>query len=329
MANIALTWNPANNANSISQRASAIAKVNGLTPNITSNFSPVNDMAKTITSAIYNTSNPNLVYRFMVETICTTGGPISNTNGIQEQIFFACLPNNSILAEVNGNTIKVKVIKGQYLSVDGVSYPNGTSSIEGAEFTLYNSNNTVLISGPHLGVETGTGATLGYEYIFGGLAISTQYTIRYVLSSTINSNPVRSDASQYLAAPCINLVTTTGTAGNCVEYSIYNPGTQPVAYSYTNCDNIQEGGSINGGETIVRCMIAHSLLYQASDLNVTENGPCAMCFQYVNNTGSAITTTWTACDGTAVNGTIANGTSVCARTNNPPAGCIQQAACVA
>ena len=239
MPDINLSWTPApTNANSIGQRAKAIARVNGSVPNMTAVFIPANNMGVAVSSAIFRTSNFNIAYRFMVENICSSGGPMANTNGIREGIVFTCIPPTVKAGDTTSTTYTARILKGAYTQIDGVNYPNSYSDIEAVEFSLYDATNSTLIQGPILvNTITGTGTSESFEHTFTGLTGSTSYTPRFALLSTIDGVVVRSDAVGYLGTKCVHpAITTTNTNTSiCSIYDINNQGVTSADYTYTPC----------------------------------------------------------------------------------------------
>ena len=313
MANIFLSWVPANNANATGQIAKAIAKINGSTPNITTQFSPSNTMIKTVSSTVFSTINTNMVYRFTIETICSVGGPTPNTNGVQEEIVFECVNPTALTGDITNNTYKARVIKGIYSIVDGVSYAIPVSSIQGVEYTLYNAANTVLISGPALGVLTGTGSNEAYTHTFTGLVASTGYTLRLVLLSIVNGVLVRSDSPSYLNGPCVSVINTTATAPSCIAYTLSNPaptqgGGAAISYNFIDCDGVIQNSVsqvVDIDQSVSFCARENTVVSSGGDL--TNAGFCSgACVNYrlVPANGSSQAYSYKNCSGVTIFGTV-------------------------
>ncbi len=89
--NIALLASP----NVLAVRAWQRQKIIGGTY-YTTGFLPANDLAPSLFSTEFIAAVVNKVYEFKVESICSSGGPSENTNGIQEGMVFGCLTLTSI-----------------------------------------------------------------------------------------------------------------------------------------------------------------------------------------------------------------------------------------
>lgn len=243
MAIMNLNWTPApaSNPNYTNQRAKAIAKPNGLNPDRLLGFIPQNLMGKTISSATYTTDYVNIIYRFMVETVCSNT-TLPNTNGVQEQIVFRCLQTMPKSVEIIDNfTYTMQLLRNGYSQLDGGQiFSSPVLSIDSVEVSLTDINGTV-VKGPFTATQTTTtGNTEIYEHVFTGLTPGTSYIPRSVLIATILINgvptQVRSDSPQYLGAVCLhNTVTTTGTTSTCSIYDIDNQGVTSADYTYTPC----------------------------------------------------------------------------------------------
>lgn len=328
MATINLQWIPANNANATGQRMSAIAKVNGTLPNMTSGFSPANIMGKAVGSASFTTPNVNLVYRFMVETICTTGGPTPNNNGIKEGIQFACIPHDAKAMDSTNVTYNARVFKNLYTFVDDVSYPTGISSISGVEFSLYLPDNITRIQGPFPGTISGTGINEVYQYIFQGLTPNTPYKLHYVLLASVDGQTVRSDAPGYLTVSCQRSVTTTGNSDDCRRYQLTNTGGGFPRYTFYDCAGVfADGGGtgiLNPGQVITICAVFNSINVDPG-ISVSVLGNCIFCYRFENQTTEVITDSYVDCGGTTRLIELGVGGSVCGRTG--PAGTTQTIPC--
>lgn len=308
MPDINLSWTPAPaNANSIGQRAKAIARVNGAVPNMTAVFIPANNMGVAVSSAIFRTSNSNIAYRFMVENICSSGGPMANTNGIREGIVFACIPPTVKAGDTTGTTYTARILKGAYTQIDGINYPNSYSDIEAVEFSLYDATNSTLIQGPILvNTITGTGTSESFEHTFTGLTESTSYTPRFALLSTIDGIVVRSDGAGYLGTKCVHPAITTGAASAAGGWSVTNSRTTPEIQTFDfainnvqvtngNTSSVAPNNSITGTSTLIPTTNANvSFTVSNTMINVVElNGITPLTTSGPAGTGTPITYGWT------------------------------------
>ena len=241
MAILTLNWNPAPSGNPsfTNQRATAIAKPNGLLPNKITGFNPQNLMGTAVNTATYTTDYVNVIYRFIVESICSNS-ILPNTNGVQEQIFFRCLQTLPKSQEIIDNTnYTMQLLRNGYNQIDGGQiFTNPVLSIDSVEVSLADVNGNV-VKGPFPAVQTTTtGNTEIYQYIFTGLTPGVTYTPRSVLIATILINgiatPVRSDSAQYLGATCVHPTVTT-TGGTFICNNFLNDSGSTITSEYTDC----------------------------------------------------------------------------------------------
>lgn len=316
MPTINLSWTPGS-ATTAGQRVSAIAKVNGATPNMLTGFAPANDMPSAQSSAVFTTNNFNIIYRFKVENLCDNGSVIPNTNGIKEQIVFNCIPIDVKAGDATDVSYTARILKGAYTFIDGTAYPNSISNIEGVEFSLHNSTNGALIQGPVAGTLVGSGSSEAFEHTFNSLSPGTSYTLKSVLLSTIDSIQVRSDSAAYLNSTCNTTVTTTGT-GACSNYTVTNNSGATISFSYTTCQgagatfsNLAPAASTNV------CAIDNSLVLPP-DVSAVEVGGCFngnACMYYTLNptggNGASVSVEYMDCDGNPVSFTFNTPYSFC------------------
>lgn len=182
------------NANAIAQRASHRRKDVGGTW-FTIGYAPTNDMDKSVSLATSPDLLPNVIYEFRVQAICTTGGPTSNANGIQEQIIFECI-NPTINHTDVASTIS--------LDVTGLNLTK-------ARFTLRKTSDNTIVSGPitvAVSVNTITTTTTG-------LTASTNYYWQVELLTTIMGVEVISSSISYLDSVCTPYSFTTSVPATC------------------------------------------------------------------------------------------------------------------
>ena len=184
MAQFTLQWNNSAalaNSNAISQRVSYRQKSVGGSF-ITTGFSPSNDLAVSVTTANTPTLSDNVVYEFIVQTICTTGGPTNNDNGIVEAIQFGCI-NPSISKTDTASTINLDV--------------TGTN-ITKARFTLRKTSDNSVVSGPTVVLVSGNAASTTAT----GLTASTSYYWQIELYAIVGGVEVISSSGSYIGSPC-------------------------------------------------------------------------------------------------------------------------------
>lgn len=192
MATFTLHWDNTAvlaNSNVTAQRASYRRRSVGGTF-ATTGFTPANDMAKSVVSAVTGTLLDNVVYQFKVEAICTSGGPSINSNGLVENIKFDC-----IIAEVAPQSNSV-LVKYTSLPVDIIS----------VDFTIWDNAGTSIIQGP-FNVPVVAGAT---QRMFTGLASATNYQSGIKLRAVLNNATI----TQVISPEC-KTAFTTADAGDC------------------------------------------------------------------------------------------------------------------
>lgn len=135
----------------------------------TTGFIPANDLAPSIVSTEFVAAVPNKVYEFKVESICESGGPTENDNGLQEGIVFECLDLDEI------------PVFDADVAFSGSIDLTGTD-IEGVIFTLKLQADDSIIEGPDDIPEAGGSSQIDYT----GLEPDTAYYIEAVLYATVN-----------------------------------------------------------------------------------------------------------------------------------------------
>lgn len=205
MATHVLSWTPANAGNNINQRALRIAKINGSVPDITTGFTPINDLGSTINTTSYNSAQTNTIYRYKVQSLCVTA-PLDNTNGIVEMITFACTSVN--ILDKKGDSLTLFVNAGTPNPIDGGTVIPGYSDISNITASLYDSTNTTLISGPFTVPVTGTPP--GALFTFTGLTPGVAYKLRYTLKAIVNGTEILStDNTQIGSVGCVTDLVTS------------------------------------------------------------------------------------------------------------------------
>lgn len=194
MAQFTLQWDNTDilaNPNNINQRASyRQASVGGAW--ITAGFTPANDLATSVTSVLSPVLTNNVVYQFIVQSVCTQNGPISNDNGIIEQIGFSCIePGIEYTDETS--TILVNL---------------ASTDISKVRFVLRKSSDNSIAYGPITVNRVGNSA----QAIATGLTADTSYYWQTTFYATVNGVEVNSSAAEYLNSVCGPYVFTTEEA---------------------------------------------------------------------------------------------------------------------
>jgi len=162
---------------------------------ISTGFTPSNDLP---TSAITSDSpvlDDNKVVQFIVDTVCSIGGPIPNDNGVVEVIGFACI---------------APVITEDYLSSQATINVTGLD-ITKARFTLRRASDNVIMGVPVVAVVAFNACTASIS----GLAANTNYYWQVELYAIVNSVEVISSDPAYLGSVCSPYPFTTVVAPTC------------------------------------------------------------------------------------------------------------------
>lgn len=180
--------------NTLAQRASYRRKdVGGAW--ITAGFTPANDMLKTAITALSPDLLVNVLYEFRVQAICTTNGPTTNSNGIREQIIFACIApatsQSDVAATASISTVGLNITK--------------------VRFTLRKTSDNSIVGGPTTITVAGDLA----QTTVTGLTASTSYYWQIELLATVNGVEVVSSAIDYLNAVCGPYSVTTAAPAAC------------------------------------------------------------------------------------------------------------------
>lgn len=253
MAILHLKWNdslPAT-ANTAAYRASKrIKAVGGVW--ITSGFSPANDLAPNI-FATDATVNANRVYEFKVETICFTGGPTINNNGIQENIKFECI-NPDITADEANVSVHIDLA--------------GTD-ITKARLALRRQDNNIIVSGPTI-VNNVADAI---DHTFTGLIGNTAYYVTVELYATVDGGDVISSNVNYLGSVCGGNVSgyqiSTDTA--CALIDLQRT-VDPTTIEWTNCDGVPLSQTLPSGLVTI-CSDGQPINITNGDITISSTTP--------------------------------------------------------
>lgn len=217
MGVIYLKWDDTliSNINTIAQRASKRIKTVGL-PWLTTGFTPANDLSPSIFQTQTNVTD-NKVYEFKIENICNTGGPTIGSNGIREQISFACIVP-SLGSDNTTITVTVNL---------------ASTDITKARLVLRRQSDNLLVGGPLIANNVADAAT----HTFTGLTPNTGYYVTVELYATIQGIEVISSDPAYLGFVCGG--NTSGyqinTTSICRSIQVTAVG-GPANITYTSCD---------------------------------------------------------------------------------------------
>jgi hypothetical protein len=170
------------NPNIISHRMSRrIKTVGGLW--ITLGFTPANDLAVVagVMGAVATVTD-NKVYEAKVESICITGGPTINVNGIQEQIAFACIPPS-----LSSSSSAVSVLINL-----------ASTDITKARLVLRRQSDNFIVGGPVIVNNVADAIT----YSFTGLSSITGYYLTVELYATVGGIDTISSSLEHLQDVC-------------------------------------------------------------------------------------------------------------------------------
>lgn len=159
---------------------------------ITNGFTPDNPLAKTVSTVLTPILSNNVVYEFRVQASCTENGPVTNDNGIIEQIGFSC--------------IEPTITKTQTSSTAVLNLIN--TDITKATLTLRKSSDNSAVYGPTVVSRVGDSVTA----LATGLVANTQYYWQVVLYAQVNGVEVASSNSAYLNSVCGPYQVTTNAA---------------------------------------------------------------------------------------------------------------------
>lgn len=199
MGIVKLKWNNLAVQNSLSatgQRISKRLKSEGGSYD-TLNFSPANDLAKTV-SAATATVLDNKIYQFIVQSLCTFGGPVGNDNGPVEGIGFGCI---------------LPVVQSTHSSVS-VTVNVANTDIQKARIKIRTVNNFTQVG---LLIVARSNDLLVAN--FTGLEAATNYFVEVEFYAVINGVEIISSNENFLNTVCGGNITgykvTTGNPPSC------------------------------------------------------------------------------------------------------------------
>lgn len=178
---IQLKWVPGGGTVT-AQRALRIAKVNGSVPNLSTDFTPSNNMDPTVSETLFDSPVDYTIYRLKVQSICETD-TVDNTNGVIEGICLPCL-QSGVTTTPGQTTIAISIALPNPTPVDGGATIANYSDIDGILFELYDSLGTTKLAGPFTALKSGNPYTSSYT--FTGLVSQTDYIIGYRFLVTLN-----------------------------------------------------------------------------------------------------------------------------------------------
>ena len=197
MAQFTLSWNnTAVNANPNATAQTALYRGKTAGGAFSSmGFTPSNNMAKSVNSALSPVVSNNIVYEFKVQSVCSVNGPTDNDNGLQEAMQFECILPTLTKSETTATAT---------ISVTGLD-------ITRALFTLRRASDNVLISGAtqvdRIGnsiAHTVTGLTGNVGYYWQIELIALVKGVQSISSDVVN-----------LGAPCGPYAVTTDAPAVC------------------------------------------------------------------------------------------------------------------
>lgn len=181
MASFTLSWTPVITGNVIAQRAYFRQKTVG-GAFLTTGFSPANDMGTGVSTTARSGLTDNVVYEFKIANICTIGGPTDNTDGIKEQIQFACVTPTVTKTATTGNC----------------AYTGLPADITKVRFRLRLTADNSSISGPTTVTVVGGAASVNVT----SLTPATDYYFETEFFAVVDGIEVVSSAAAYLNAVC-------------------------------------------------------------------------------------------------------------------------------
>lgn len=200
MATFTLNWTPNIDGNVTGQRAYKRQKSVGGSY-ITTGFLPANDLTNSANTTTAQSLLDNTVYEFQIANLCTVGGPVFNSNGVQEGITFACIAFTS-----TSNTNTAITVNYSGLPVD----------ITKVEFTLFAADGTTIVQAATTNVVSGNATTKTYS----GLTASTAYQVGASLIAVVNgaekkANICKTTITTAAAVSCIAPTNLIGGCENC------------------------------------------------------------------------------------------------------------------
>lgn len=199
MAQFTLNWDNTDlltEPNVIAQRALYRRKSTGGTF-ISAGFTPANDLPTSATTTTSPVLLNNVIYEFKIQTLCTVNGPTTNSNGVQEQIAFAC-----ITPEITSNDTSSTIV----VNCAGLD-------ITKIRFTLRKTSDDSIVYGPVIKLPIDAGNV--FTDTASGLDSDTEYYWEYEFYSTVNGIEVISSSVSYLGAVCGAYPGDTTPVTNC------------------------------------------------------------------------------------------------------------------
>lgn len=228
-----ITWNPSASSNNINQQVKK--RIKGLTPWDTAGFTPSNNLAPNV-SAATTVLQPNTIYEFQVDTLCTIGGPTSSTT--RESIVFNC----SSVPAFTGSSFSSTTINPGVLPTFA-----GSNTLNYYVVYLYNSTGTTLLQ-TSASVNFGSPAPQ-----FTGLIGSTTYILKFALFAIVNgsnNSSTQCASSSFTTSPTFVCIAPTGLISSAVTTTTFteswNTVTGATAYEYS----LNSGSWTNIGNTL-------------------------------------------------------------------------------
>lgn len=194
MSQFTLIWTVVTNVNTIGQRASYRYRLTGGAFD-SAGFTPNNDLSPSTTTVDSPVLGENKVIQFKISTLCTSGGPTDNDNGLQEVIEFAEIVPTIGKTE-NSSNISINI--------------SGTD-ITKARFTLRKSSDNTSVGTAN--VVNKSGNTISDSRI--GLTSSTNYYWQIELYATVKTTEVKSSDIDYVGVPFSPYPFTTDAPSIC------------------------------------------------------------------------------------------------------------------
>lgn len=180
--------------NAIGQRVSYRRKDVGGTWLI-AGFSPTNDLPVAAITATSPVLTNNVVYEFKVETLCTINGPSANSNGLIEQIGFACFAPIVSFTDIAST----------------ITFDITNLNITKMRFTLRKTSDSSIVNAPTVVVAAGNFISRTVS----GLTASTGYYWEVEYYAYLNVVEVISSDVSYLNVKCGPFSFTTAAPTTC------------------------------------------------------------------------------------------------------------------
>lgn len=158
-------------------------------------FTPTNDLAKSVSTVDSPVLDDNKVIQFETASLCTSGGPTPNDNGIQEVIEFAAI--TPVITKDDVSSTITLITTGL--------------DITKAKFTLRKSSDNTIVGTPVVvNVVSSSAATIST-----GLVYSTNYYWQVELYAIVNSVEVISSNFSYIGSAFSPYPFTTNAPAVC------------------------------------------------------------------------------------------------------------------